>query len=67
MFKSTVQLGHFVSIRENYGQASQPEFKYGVTQKESALDMAWKSGVISSLVKHCNTTAIFAHLQVSIN
>lgn len=67
MFKSIAQLGCFVSIRENYGQASQPEFKYGVTQKESALDMVWKSGGICSLVKHCNTTAVCVHLQVSIN
>lgn len=38
MFKAIVQLGHFASIRESYGQASQMEFKHGVTQKESALD-----------------------------
>lgn len=65
IFKSIGQLGHFVSIRESYGQASQMEFKYGVTQKE--LDMVWKNGGVSSLVKHCNTTAVFVHLQVSIN
>lgn len=67
MFKSIVQQGHFVSIRESYGQASQMEFKYGIAQKESALDTVWKNGGVSSLVKQCNTTAVFVHFQVSMN
>lgn len=67
MSMSTVQLSHFVSIRESYGQVSQMEFKYGVTQKESALDTVWKSGGVSSLVKHSNSTAVFVHFQISIN
>lgn len=67
VFKSIVQLGHFVNIRERCHQASQMEFKYGVTQKESALDTVWKSGGVSSPAKHCNITAGFVHLQVPIN
>lgn len=39
----------------------------GLTQKESVLYMVWKAEGISSLSRHCNTTARLPHSQISIN